>query len=737
MSEVMERGAVRPAPDDLSGDAIDAIVNGRHGDPFAVLGPHPEGSATRVRALLPGADAVELIDRGGQSLGTMERIHNAGLFSGLLDRPGAYRLRVQTHGTTYETDDPYRFGPTLGPLDLHLLTNGVHRSLGLTLGAHQAVYDGVAGVRFAVWAPNAQRVSVVGDFNFWDARRNPMRKQVPAGVWEMFIPGVKPGAIYKYDLLGPNWAPLPQKADPVAQAAELPPATGSIVVAASTFRWTDAAWMENRAANVRPDAPISVYEVHAASWLPFAENGPTGWDALADKLVPYCAGMGFTHLELLPVMEHPFGGSWGYQPLGQFAPSARLGPPDAFKRFVDRCHAMGVGVLLDWVPAHFPTDAHGMARFDGTALYEHGDPREGFHQDWNTYIFNLGRNEVKAWMISSGLWWLTEYHCDGLRVDAVASMLYRDYSRKADEWVPNKYGGRENLENVAFLQELSRAVAQNVPGAILIAEESTSWPGVTRSADEGGLGFDYKWNMGWMHDTLHYMEEQPVYRQWHHGEITFGMVYAFSEKFMLPLSHDEVVYGKGSLIRKMPGDHWQKFANLRAYFGFMWTHPGKKLLFMGGEIAQDREWNHDTGLDWNLLDDPANAGVQRLLRDLNGLYRHVPALHQGDCDPAGFRWVVIDDAANSVFAYLRFPVGDGAPALVVCNLTPVPRHGYRLGVPQAGGWTERLNTDATIYGGSNMGNGGRVHAEDTPSHNLPATLTLTLPPLATLVLMPE
>jgi 1,4-alpha-glucan branching enzyme len=730
MNAVMER-------DPINRGAVEAIVNGRHGDPFAVLGPHIEARGVRVRALLPGADAAELIDAAGQSLGWMERIDDAGLFSGLLAEGGGYRLRVQTHGITYEAEDPYRFGPTLGPLDLHLLANGVHRDVGLTLGAHEATYDGVDGVRFAVWAPNAQRVSVVGDFNFWDARRNPMRKQVPSGVWEMFVPGVRPGTIYKYDLLGPDWAPLPQKADPVAHAAEVPPATGSIVVARTPFPWTDGAWMDQRAAAVQPDAPISVYEVHAASWLPAAENGDAGWDALADRLVPYCAGLGFTHLELLPVMEHPFGGSWGYQPLGQFAPTAKLGSPDAFKRFVDRCHAMGIGVLLDWVPAHFPTDAHGLARFDGTPLYEHGDPNEGFHRDWNTYIYNLGRNEVKAWMISSGLWWLTEYHCDGLRVDAVASMLYRDYSRNAGEWVPNQYGGRENLENVAFLQDLSRAVADRAPGALLVAEESTAWPGVTKSASEGGLGFHYKWNMGWMHDTLHYMEEQPIYRRWHHGEITFGMVYAFSEKFMLPLSHDEVVYGKGSLIRKMPGDPWQKFANLRAYFGFMWTHPGKKLLFMGGEFGQDREWNHDTGLDWYLLDDPAHSGVQHLLRDLNALYRTTPALHQGDCDPAGFRWVVIDDAQNSVFAFLRYPLHGGAPALIVCNFTPVPRLGYRLGASQGGGWRECINTDAAAYGGSNAGNGGRVWAEEAPLHGLPASLSLTLPPLATLVLMPE
>ena len=727
----------RAAADTLDRGAVEAIANGRHGDPFSVLGPHPEGNGVRVRAVLPGAETAELIDETGRVLGPMERLHAAGLFSGVLAAPGPYRLRAHAGGTSWETEDAYRFGPTLGALDLHLLTNGVHRDVGLTLGAHQASYDGVEGVRFAVWAPNAQRVSVIGDFNFWDARRHPMRKHVPAGVWEMFVPGVKPGAIYKYDLLGPGWEPLPQKADPVAWAAELAPATGSIVVDAAPFRWTDAAWMEKRAANVLPDKPISAYEVHAASWLPAAESGAGGWAALAERLVPYCAGMGFTHLELLPVMEHPFGGSWGYQPLGQYAPSARLGSPHEFAAFVDRCHAMGIGVLLDWVPAHFPTDAHGLARFDGTPLYEHADPREGFHRDWNTYIYNLGRNEVRGWMISSGLFWLTHYHVDGLRVDAVASMLYRDYSRNAGEWVPNQYGGRENLESVAFLQELSRAVAERAPGALLIAEESTAWPGVTRPADEGGLGFDYKWNMGWMHDTLHYMHEEPVYRQWHHGEITFGMVYAFSEKFMLPLSHDEVVYGKGSLIRKMPGDRWQQFANLRAYFGLMWTHPGKKLLFMGGEFAQDREWNHDIGLDWHLLDEPAHAGVQALLRDLNMAYQSVPALHQGDCDPAGFRWVILDDAADSVYAFLRFPLDGGAPALVVCNLTPVPRPGFRVGVPHAGVWGERINTDAGVYGGSNVGNGGRVEAETIPMHGLPASVSLMLPPLATLVLIPE
>ena len=716
---------------------IVALVEGRHGDPFALLGPHATDASPLVRAFLPGADAAEVIDAAGKRIAALDRTNPAGFFEGPVPLTGPYRLRVQTHGTTYETEDPYRFGSTLGDLDLHLLTNGHHQDLGLVLGAHPASYDGVAGTRFAVWAPNAQRVSVVGDFNHWNPARHPMRKHSGAGVWDLFLPGVGVGSVYKYDIIGPHGERLPQKADPVAWRAEVPPATGSIVAGKLQHAWSDAGWMARRGGAQTEHAPISVYEAHAASWAPGSEDGGIDWQLLADRLVPYCAGLGFTHIELLPIMEHPFGGSWGYQPLGQFATSSRLGPPEGFARFVDRCHAMGVGVILDWVPAHFPTDAHGLAQFDGTALYEHADPREGFHRDWNTLIFNLGRNEVRNFLIGSALFWLDHYHVDGLRVDAVASMLYRDYSRNADEWVPNVHGGRENLESVAFLQELSRVVDQRCPGAVLIAEESTAWPGVSRPANEGGLGFHFKWNMGWMHDTLHYMEEQPVYRRWHHGEITFGLVYAFSEKFMLPLSHDEVVYGKGSLIRKMPGDDWQRFANLRAYFGFMWTSPGKKLLFMGGEFAQEREWNHDAGLDWFLLDDARHAGVQALIRDLNALYRETPALHDGDCNPAGFRWVVMEDAENSVYAFLRQSLAGSPPALVVCNFTPVPRHDYRIGVPLAGTWAERLNTDAAIYGGSNMGNAGLVRAQDWACHGLPASVALTLPPLATIILQPR
>ena len=711
--------------------AIDSLVAARHGDPFALLGPH-DGS---VRAFIPGADTVCVVDSAtGLVAGELQKLHPAGFFAGPVDTHGPYRLRIGHGAGDWETEDPYAFPPVLGDLDVYLLAEGRHRDFGSALGAHPCVMEGIAGVRFAVWAPNAQRASVVGDFNGWDGRRHPMRKLHGAGVWELFIPRIGPGALYKYEMVGPSGELLPLKADPVAWSAQIPPLTASVVADDVAFPWSDAEYLASRGARLAVDAPLAIYEVHAGSWSPAASMGVDGWDRLADQLVPYAAGMGFTHLELLPIMEHPFGGSWGYQPLGQFAPSSRLGAPEAFARFVDRCHAAGLGVILDWVPAHFPTDSYGLARFDGTALYEHQDPREGFHRDWNTLIYNLGRNEVRAFLIGSALFWLEHYHCDGIRVDAVASMLYRDYSRDPGEWVPNQYGGRENLESVSFLQELSRAVADRVPGAVLIAEESTAWPGVTRPADDGGLGFNYKWNMGWMHDTLHYIEEQPVHRKYHHGEMTFGLVYAFSEKFVLPVSHDEVVYGKGSLFGKMPGDRWQKFANMRAYLGFMWTHPGKKLLFMGSEFAQEREWNHDHGLDWHLLDDPANRGMQSLVRDLNAVYRGQPALHRRDCEPDGFRWVVIDDADQSVFAYLRL-AEDAPPALVVCNFTPVPRYGYRLGVPQGGLWREVLNTDASPYGGSNVGNGGSVHAEDAPSHGLPASLPLTLPPLATIVLV--
>ena len=709
--------------------AVEAILRGQHGDPFSVLGPHRVGGRYAIRAFLPDAAWVDVVGANDAVLASMTRV-KGDFWSVLLPARVPYRFRVVDGDRQARIiEDAYAFGEILGEMDIYLLAEGRHRDVGRVLGAHPATMDGVDGVRFAVWAPNARRVSVVGAFNGWDGRRAPMRLRQGCGVWEIFLPQVHAGALYKYELLGPNGAMLPLKADPVASRAEMPPATASVVATLGWNRPTD----EPRPAQ-GVDKPLSIYEVHAPSWLHDSSEGSV-WQLLTRRLVPYLSRLGFTHVELMPIMEHPFGGSWGYQPLGQFAPAARLGTPDEFRGFVAACHAQDVGVILDWVPAHFPSDPHGLAQFDGTPLYEHADPREGFHPDWNTFIFNLGRNEVRGWLIASALWWVEEYGVDGIRVDAVASMLYRDYSRKAGEWVPNQYGGRENLEAVSFLQELSDVLHERNPNALLIAEESTAWPGVTRAARDGGLGFDFKWNMGWMHDTLGYVEQEPIHRRWHHGEITFGLVYAFSEKFVLPLSHDEVVYGKHSLIGKMPGDDWQKFANLRAYLGFMWGHPGKKLLFMGGEIAQWREWDHDGQLAWELLDNPAHAGMQRTVRDLNALYKATPALYCRDDDSDAFRWVVMDDADQSVFAFLRHGQEGDAPALVVCNFTPVPRVNYRLGVPQPGAWTEAINTDAATYGGSNMGNQGRVVADEHPMHGLPASLSLTLPPLATLIMV--
>ena len=715
--------------------ALQAVIDGRSLDPFAVLGRHRTASGDILRVMVPGAFAVTAIARDEPSLmTTLSPMRNTGLFIGPCAGSGPYLLRIDWGGPIQETEDPYSFGPLLGELDIYLLVEGKHRDLGECLGAHAMMVDGVPGVRFAVWAPNARRVSVVGDFNTWDGRRHPMRLRHEAGVWEIFVPRLAPGALYKYELLGPDGAALPLKADPVAWRVEPPPATGSVVADPAPFRWSDDFWCTERARRQAPDAPISIYEVHAGSWLRHADEHSLGWSELAERLVDYVARMGFTHVEFLPVMGHPFGGSWGYQPLSQFAPHALFGTPEEFALLIDRCHNAGIGVLLDWVPAHFPTDAHGLARFDGSPLYEHGDPREGFQRDWNTFIFNLGRTEVRAFLIASALYWLERFHADGLRVDAVAAMLYRDYSRAEGEWVPNLYGGRENLESVSFLQELRRSIDTRCPGAILVAEESTAWPGVTQPPDQGGLGFHYKWNMGWMHDTLDYVAHEPIHRPYHHDSMTFGLLYAFSERFILPLSHDEVVYGKHSLLGRMPGDHWQRFANLRAYLGFMWTHPGKKLLFMGDEFGQEREWNHDAQPDWDLLDDPAHRGVQRLVRDLNRLYTAEPALYARDCKDTGFSWVVADDWPQSVFAYLRMSGGNSPPVLAVSNFTPVPRNGYRLGVPDAGKWRALLNTDAACYGGSDFASGCDVTAEPAPWHNQPASLALNLPPLATLVL---
>nr|WP_228255861.1 1,4-alpha-glucan branching protein GlgB [Pollutimonas thiosulfatoxidans] len=617
---------------------------------------------------------------------------------------------------------------------MYLIAEGRHEQLADCLGAHVTEIDGVPGTRFAVWAPNAREVTVVGDFNDWDGQRHYMYLRRECGVWEIFIPDVGPGALYKFQIRGSDGRLLPQKADPVARQTEMPPATASVVTDPTAFVWTDDAWMQDRAARHQVDAPLSIYEVHLGSWMSTDEQGSV-WTTVGRRLIDYAVDMGFTHLELLPITEHPFGGSWGYQPLGMFAPSARYGTPAEFAGFVDACHEAGLGLILDWVPAHFPSDPHGLVEFDGTQLYEHADPRQGFHPDWNTLIYNMGRNEVRNFLMASALEWLRRYHVDGLRVDAVASMLYLDYSREPGQWTPNRYGGRENLEAVAFLQELNQVVAERCPGALVIAEESTAWPGVTAPVSEGGLGFQYKWNMGWMHDTLRYMQYEPVHRRYHHHDMTFGMVYAYSEKFVLPLSHDEVVHGKGSLVGKMPGDPWQRHASLRAYFGFMWGHPGKKLLFMGGELAQVHEWNHDAQLDWAALDDPLKAGVQGVVRDLNALYRSTPALHGSDAVPAGFAWIIGDDQDNSVFAFLRRH--GGQTALVVSNMTPVPRIAYRIGVPQAGRWKECLNTDAGSYGGSNMGNMGAVATSGHPSHGYDQSLALVLPPLSTLIFVAE
>ena len=726
------------AHDRALGAAAAAMIEGRLDDPFALLGRHVEDGRAVVRTFQPGAEKVELLARDGTRMLAVLEQPAPGLFEGPLEEADEYRLRIEwPGGIVQETEDPYSFGLILSDFDLHLFSEGRHFELGRVFGAQPKQIDGVPGVAFSVWAPNARRASVIGDFNNWDGRRHPMRLRHSAGVWELFVPRLAPGARYKFEIVGADGG-IVQKADPLARQTERPPATASIVAAPPDYRWHDRDWMEERAARHAPSAPISIYEAHAGSWMKPEGEGDRAldWRGLADQLIPYVADMGFTHVELMPIMEHPFGGSWGYQPLSQFAPSARFGRPEDFAAFVDAAHRAGIGVILDWVPAHFPTDAHGLAHFDGTHLYEHSDPREGFHQDWNTLIYNLGRTEVAGFLLASAVWWLETFHVDGLRVDAVASMLYRDYSRNAGEWVPNIYGGRENLESVAFLKQLNALVAERCPGAITLAEESTAWPGVTAPLAQGGLGFSYKWNMGWMHDTLHYFEHDPVHRRWHHGELTFPMVYAYSEKYVLPISHDEVVHGKGSLWSKMPGDRWRKFANLRAYLAFMWTHPGKKLLFMGCELGMEREWNHDAPIPWELLDAPEHAAVQVLLRDLNRLYLAEPALHALDAEPGGFEWLVADDTANSVFAWLRRG-GEGPPLAVAVNLTPEPRAAYRIGLPAAGTWRELLNSDAEAYGGANIGNGGGVVADGGPLHGQPVSAALTLPPLGAVILRPE
>ncbi|MBI1750880.1 MAG: 1,4-alpha-glucan branching protein GlgB [Acidobacteria bacterium] len=725
-------------------EEVEAILRAEHADPFSVLGPHrvKRGAeeAVAIRAFLPRArDLRILYDEISDPL-PAERVHPDGFFEAVMIPPDKhallrYHLRI-THfnGATEEVDDPYAFPPLLTDFDLHLIGEGTHFEKYEKLGAHVRQVNGTRGAHFAVWAPNARRVSVVGDFNLWDGRAHPMRPRGMSGIWELFLPGLDEGLIYKFEIR--TQASVTLKSDPYAFFSELRPKTASIVCNIDRYEWHDAEWVEQREKRDWLSSPISIYEVHAASWR---RSGPDGrswltYRELADQLIPYVKQLGYTHIELMPVMEHPFDASWGYQTVGYFAATSRFGTPSDLMHFIDRCHQEGIGVILDWTPAHFPRDAHGLAHFDGTHLYEHADPRQGAHPDWGTLVFNYGRNEVQNFLISNALFWLDKYHVDGLRMDAVASMLYLDYSRKPGEWVPNRFGGRENLEAVAFLKRLNEVLHGRHPGVLTIAEESTAWPMVSRPTYLGGLGFSLKWNLGWMHDTLDYFGRDPIHRKYHHNRMTFSMLYTFTENFVLPFSHDEVVHGKRSLIGRMPGDYWQQFANLRLLYAYMYGHPGKKLLFMGGEFGQWIEWNHDQSLDWHLLDLDAHRGVQRLMADLNRLYRAESALHEVDFDWHGFEWLDCNDADASVLSFLRRGRSPDECVVVVCNFTPVPRENYRVGVPERGYYKELLNTDAAIYGGSNMGNYGGVHAEPVPWFGHDYSLRLALPPMAAVFL---
>ncbi len=713
----------------LAGD-IAAIVDAYHGDPFGVLGPHLVDRDGRrvleIRAFLPQTREASVLLEGGAAH-PMRRLHPDGFFEALLDldHPAPYRIRLADGS---QIEDPYRFGPWLSDLELHLHGEGNWFRSYDKLGAHPRQTEGVAGVHFAVWAPNAERVSVVGDFNRWDGRRHPMGQR-PGGLWELFLPDLPPATAYKYEVKSRHRGHLEQKADPYAFRSEPPPKSASLVWDLRGSVWGDQEWMSRRASTDWLRQPMSIYEVHLGSW----RRPPLSYRELAGQLVPYLVEMGYTHLELLPILEHPFDGSWGYQVTGYFAPTARHGTPEEFRQFIDRCHQAGIGVILDWVPGHFPKDAHGLAWFDGTPLYEHEDPRQAEHRDWGTLIFNYGRHEVRNFLLSNALFWLREYHIDGLRVDAVASMLYLDYSRQPGDWVPNVYGGRENLEAIEFLKKFNELAHAEAPGAVTIAEESTDWPGVSRPVYLGGLGFTFKWNMGWMHDMLGYFARHPVHRQYHQNDITFSMMYAFSENFVLPISHDEVTHGKGAVLAKMPGDYWQQFANARAFLGYMYGHPGKKLLFMGSEIGQWNEWNHDASVEWDLLRFDSHRQLQRYVADWNRLYQAEPALWQVDHDWRGFEWIDFHDARHSVIAFLRRATDPQDFLVFACNFTPVVRHGYRLGVPEPGFYREILNSDSQLYGGSDVGNSGGVTAEEHSCHGRRYSIVVTLPPLAVVV----
>lgn len=719
----------------ISQGALQAILDATHGDPFAVLGMHQSESNLVARVFRPDAARVIIEDANDSARSfAAERIHNDGFFEAVIPETTDrfhYVLKLTGHeGQEWREEDPYAFGPVLGPLDVHLFSEGNHFDVYDKLGAHLTEMEGVKGTAFAVWAPNAQRVSVVGDFNGWDGRRSVMRKLLGTGIWEIFLPGVGEGDHYKFEIKASHGGLL-LKSDPFAFFSQHGVQTASMVFNLKRYKWADNEWMEQRRSTEWHTRPVSIYEVHLGSWARVPEEGNRFLTYLefADRLLDYVADMGYTHIELMPVAEHPFEGSWGYQVTGYYAPTSRFGNPDEFRQFVDRCHQRGIGVIVDWVPGHFPKDAHGLAEFDGTDLYEHADPKQGEHRDWGTLIFNYGRNEVRNFLIANALFWLDEYHIDGLRVDAVASMLYLDYSREEGEWVPNCFGGRENLEAIDFLKRFNEVCYDRFPGIMTIAEESTAWPGVSRPTYLGGLGFGFKWNMGWMHDFLVYMSREPIHRRYHQGDITFSLLYAFHEHFMLVLSHDEVVHGKGSLIGKMPGDVWQKFANLRMFYAWMYAHPGKKLLFQGGEFGQWEEWDHSKSLDWHLLDHPFNQGLRRLVQHLNWMYKSEPCLWELDDSYEGFEWVDFHDADNSVVAFMR-KARNGATIVFIVNATPVVRESYRVGVPGAGWYEEVLNTDAETYGGGNVGNFGGQYAEPIHWQGRDNSMLLRLPPLS-------